>query len=123
MSSERNRLQLTVRSLLVAGVVVACVLPVALWMGRRFLPFVVLPIGVIPGSVLLEHLFGQPPVAQPRQSPWWYVRSHAILLTCAVVPAVVAMFVERAAFAFAPDDLPLWSPLPLLVMLPQFLAL
>ncbi|MFH1919948.1 MAG: hypothetical protein ABIP48_08705 [Planctomycetota bacterium] len=106
-----------------AAVAVACVLPVALWMGQRFLLFVVLPIGVIPGSVLLEYLFGQPPVAQPRQSRWWYVRSHAILLACAVLPAAVAMFVERAAFAFAPDELPLWSPLPLLVMLPQFLAL
>ncbi|MFH1923955.1 MAG: hypothetical protein ABIP48_29220 [Planctomycetota bacterium] len=109
--------------MLVAALLVACVLPAALWMGRRFLLFVVLPIGVIPGCVLLEYLVGQPPVAQPRQSRSWYVRSHAILLACAAVPAVVAMFVERAAFAFAPGDLPLWSPLPLLVMLPQLLAL
>ncbi|MFH1923953.1 MAG: hypothetical protein ABIP48_29210 [Planctomycetota bacterium] len=105
---------------IVVAVVVAAVMALSYWQAWGFVLFILIPVGIIPASVVIERWVGRTPRNCEGRHPRWSVRGQGVLCLCALLPSAAAFVSALGYSASTPKELPLWSPLPLFVMLPEF---
>ena len=91
------------------------------WLSWGLVLFIVIPVGIIPASVIIERWVGRGPPNYSGRPTGWSIRSQGVLLLCALLPSGAAFVSALGYSAPTPKQVPLWSPLPLFVMLPEFL--